>query len=99
MQAYSFLPTYKSGGILRGSDMASFIKVLQYVNENNLELMEDMGYSGFNENSGYVYVTTEDEVVVCSCFGQDVVFMSNDDNGDDVKFETYVEALEYVSKK
>lgn len=93
---YSFLPCYQSGDILRGSDMASYILVLQYVQEHSLTLSDEEYLHGFNSSSGFVYVTTEDDIQVCSAFGQDVTILITDsDSGEETFFDTYQEALDH----
>ena len=49
--------------------------------------------SGFNLNSGYVYIAFENGVSIASCFGQSVVYLVGDD---DREFDSYDAALLYT---
>lgn len=96
MQEYSFLPTYKNGEILWGGDFASFVLIVGYINKNNLSISnETYLLHGFDENSGNVYITTNDNVTICSCFGQDPFFVAYIDDKEE-EYETYQEALDAI---
>jgi hypothetical protein len=52
---------------------------------------------GFNPNSGYVYITLEMEhITICSNMGRNVEYLYTDfDNGEEIFFETYEEAVKF----
>jgi hypothetical protein len=48
---------------------------------------------GFYPNSGYVYISLESGVQICSCLGQDVEYVKvNSNTGEETSYETYDEA-------
>tara|TARA_R100001591_G_scaffold85226_2_gene91604 strand:- start:586 stop:867 length:282 start_codon:yes stop_codon:yes gene_type:complete len=54
----------------------------------------DIFEAGFNTMSGYVYISLENGVTICSCFGQEVEYLVTDyDTGEEYFYETYEEAL------
>lgn len=77
---------------LGSSDLLSYEKVLKSYRENSQS--EEIFESGFNTNSGYVYLALENGVTIASCFGQDVDFIVTDfDNGDEYFFDCYEDAI------
>jgi len=57
---------------------------------------EDVEFSGFNNQTGYVYIALSNGVQIISNFGQEVEFLINDyETEEEVFFDTYTEALEY----
>jgi hypothetical protein len=57
---------------------------------------EDIEFSGFNNQSGYVYIALSNGVQIISSFGQEVEFLINDyQTEDEIFLDTYTEALEY----
>ncbi len=85
--------------IMGSSDIESMHKVIDaYRNiDNNEWIME--GGTGFNTNSGYVYIALENGITICSCFGQEVDYLVTDyETGEEEFFDTYEEALEYYEK-
>lgn len=55
------------------------------------EIME----TGFNNNSGYVYIALENGITICSAFGRPVEFLITDfDTGEESFYDTYEEAEE-----
>jgi len=54
---------------------------------------------GFNENSGYTYIVLElTNITICSLMGNDVEYLvTNFDNGEELFFNTYDEALEQLN--
>jgi hypothetical protein len=51
---------------------------------------------GFNSNSGYVYISLENGVQICSMLGQDVDYIVTDyDTGEDVCLDDYDTAVNY----
>ena len=55
---------------------------------------EDINSIGFNENSGYVYIFLENGISVCSCLGQNVEYLTNNQHTDEEEFfDTYEEAI------
>lgn len=61
---------------LYGSDRVSLFLVIEaYDKYCNTETIE---YTGFNRNSGYVYISLENSISIVSCFGQEVEFLVTD---------------------
>lgn len=59
---------------------------------------EDIMGSGFNQNSGYVYIALENGVQIASCFGQPVDYIVYDyETGEEHFFDTYDEAINYFN--
>jgi len=57
---------------------------------------EDIEFSGFNNQSGYVYIALSNGVQIISNFGQEVEFLVNDyETEEEIFLDTYTEALEY----
>ena len=57
---------------------------------------EDIEFSGFNNQTGYVYIALLNGVQIISNFGQEVEFLITDyENEDEIFMDTYTEALEY----
>jgi len=55
------------------------------------------GGIGFNPNSGYVYITLEEGVTICSMLGGAVGYMVTDfDSGEEFFFDTYQEAENHL---
>jgi hypothetical protein len=50
---------------------------------------------GFNPNSGYVYIALENDVQICSCLGRSVEFLVVTDEGEELFFDTYTDALDH----
>lgn len=51
---------------------------------------------GFNPNSGYVYITLENGISICSMLGNDVEYMvTNHNDGEELFFDNYDEAIKY----
>jgi hypothetical protein len=51
---------------------------------------------GFNENSGYVYISLDCGPSICSCLGQDVEYLvTNFDNGEETFFDDFEEAMKF----
>lgn len=56
------------------------------------EQIEDGGI-GFNPNTGYVYISLENGISICSMLGQEVVYLvTNFDTGEDTFFDNYKDA-------
>ena len=48
---------------------------------------------GFNDNSGYVYIATEEDVTICSMLGRDVEYLVHCPvTGEEFFFDNYEEA-------
>ncbi len=55
--------------------------------------------SGFNANSGYVYIALENGVSICSMLGSDVEYLvANPYTNEEDFFDSYEEALEHMEK-
>jgi hypothetical protein len=55
---------------------------------------EDIMMTGFNENSGYVYIALENGISICSMLGRDVEFLVTDfEDGQEFFFDSYDEAI------
>lgn len=61
---------------------------------------EDIMETGFNQNSGYVYIALENGLQIASCFGQPVDYIIYDfETGEEQFFDTYEEAASYFDVK
>jgi len=83
---------------LGSSDFESWILVQEAfrVNCSKEFIME----TGFNENSGYVYIALENGLQIASCFGQPVDYIIYDfETGEEQFFDTYEEAASYFDVK
>lgn len=57
---------------------------------------EDIEFSGFNNQSRYVYIALSNGVQIISNFGQEVEFLVTDyETEEEIFLDTYTEALEY----
>jgi hypothetical protein len=57
---------------------------------------EEIEFSGFNTQSGYVYIALSNGVQIISNFGQEVEFLITDyETEEEIFMDTYTEALEY----
>jgi len=66
------------------------IKAFRDLNSN--EYIMDGG-TGFNTNSGYVYIALENGITLASCFGQSVDYIVSDfETGEEYFYDTYKEA-------
>jgi hypothetical protein len=55
--------------------------------------------TGFNTMSGYVYIALENNITICSCFGQEVEYLVTDfETGEEYFYETFEEALNKLEK-
>ena len=55
---------------------------------------------GFNPNSGYVYISLENGIQICSCLGQDVEYIKVDFNtGEETSYDSYYEAYHDQSQE
>jgi hypothetical protein len=80
---------------LKCSDLQSFGKVIEaYLDLYNRPDIEDVG---FNTSSGYVYFYLQSGITIASCFGQSVVFIVDHGFNDDLEFDTYFDALEFLN--
>ena len=84
--------------IMGSSDKLSMIKVLNCYNNlfiNNL-IDCDIFETGFNTNTGYVYIALDNNITICSSFGYDAEFLVTDfDNGNEEFFFKYEDAVAY----
>ena len=79
------------------SDFESWILVQQAYSEYAWN--EDIMETGFNTNSGYVYIALENGVTIASCFGRDVDYIVCDfETGEENFYDTYEEAEESLNK-
>ena len=78
------------------SDFESLMIVQQAYREECFG--EDIMETGFNTNSGYVYIALENGVTIASCFGRPVDFITNDfETGEEEFFDTYEEAYNNIN--
>jgi len=71
------------------------IKAFRDLNSN--EYIMDGG-TGFNTNSGYVYIALENGITLASCFGQSVDYIVSDfDTGEEYFCDTYKEADNHLA--
>lgn len=58
---------------------------------------EEIMETGFNQNSGYVYICLENGITICSAFGRPVEFLITDfETAEESFFDTYDEAQEAI---
>ena len=70
-----------------------------YAEHCNGEFIMDGGI-GFNSNSGYVYITLENGISICSMLGREVEYLVTDlEDGEERFFSTYHEAAEFLYKE
>ena len=78
-------------------DVESMYKVIEA--HRALTTFEDIMETGFNKNSGYVYIALENGISICSCFGQDVEYLvTNYEDGEETFYTTYKEAQEHYTR-
>ena len=82
---------------LGSSDLRSFINVLEAYLETDA-FRNSIHDLGFNMNSGYVYLYLENGICLASCFGQSVDFLALDDDGEEITFPNYYDALQYIKQ-
>lgn len=76
---------------IAAAEAAGFSKVFMAYSKNASR--EEILEIGFNSNSGYVYIALENNVSICSCFGQQVEYLVTDlTTGEEYFFEDYDEA-------
>lgn len=82
---------------LKSADFESFILVLNAYSSQYETRDLEIEYSGFNTNSGYVFLALENCITICSCFGNSVEYLvTNNRNGEEYFFHTYKEALNFL---
>lgn len=52
---------------------------------------------GFNAHTAYVYLTLENQITIASCLNQDVEYVTQNEQDEDVFHATYKEALSSFS--
>jgi hypothetical protein len=53
---------------------------------------------GFNSNSGYVYISLENGISICSMLGRGVEYLvTNFEDGEETFFESYGEAEQLIA--
>ena len=68
-----------------------------YADECSGEWIESVG---FNPNSGYVYISLENGIQICSCLGQDVEYLvTNFNTGEETFYDSYDEAYDSQSEE
>lgn len=80
------------------SDIKSMYLVINAY--RNLPTNEYIEMTGFNTNSGYVYIYLSNGISICSCFGQSVDYLVTDmETGEEEFLDSYEEALnhEYIT--
>ena len=82
---------------LKCSDLQSFVLVLQAYNSQYETRNLNIENIGFNTYSGYVYFHLENDITICSCFGNSVEYLTtNYRNGEENFFDTYSEAINFL---
>jgi hypothetical protein len=81
---------------LGSSDLQSFILCLEAYNNLSNGDKESIDDIGFNQYSGYVYLVLESGITICSNFGQTVIYMVTNEQGQENEFETHFEACEFI---
>tara|TARA_R100000781_G_scaffold102328_1_gene65836 strand:- start:56 stop:349 length:294 start_codon:yes stop_codon:yes gene_type:complete len=85
--------------IMGSSDIESMHLVIDAYRELSTDKWIMEGGTGFNTNSGYVYIALENGISICSCFGQSVDYLVTDfEDGEETFFDTYEEAEEHLNK-
>ncbi len=82
---------------LYGSDLES-LKIItrEFIELKSKDYIE---FSGFNTNTGYVYIALESGVTIASCFGQAPDFIVTDyDDGTEYFEDSYEDALNVLEK-
>ncbi len=83
---------------LKHADFESFILVMNAYSSQYETRDLEIECSGFNTNSGYVYLALENGITIASCFGNSVEYLvTNNRNGEECFFDTYKEALNYLN--
>jgi len=80
---------------LGSSDLRSFIKVLEAYLDTDafINPIEDVGY---NNESGYVYLFLFNGIQIACKFGENVEFIINDEDREEIFFDNYNDALNRV---
>lgn len=83
--------------IMGSSDIESMHLVIEaYTKLAGNPWIEDGG-TGFNTNSGYVYIALGNGISICSCFGQSVDYLVTDfEDGEETFFPTYEGAEKHL---
>jgi hypothetical protein len=80
---------------LGSADLESLSLVIKAYKENAIK--EEILETGFNLNSGYVYIALENGITISSCFGQDVEYITTDfETGEENFYYNYFDALETI---
>jgi hypothetical protein len=80
---------------LGSADLESLALVIKAYKENAIK--EEILETGFNLNSGYVYIALENGITIASCFGNDVEYITtNFESGEETFTENYFEALQLL---
>ena len=78
--------------IMGSMDVESMHIVIKAFRDLDDEYIMDGG-TGFNTNSGYVYIALENGITLASCFGQSVDYIVTDfDTGEEFFYDTIEEA-------
>lgn len=78
---------------LGSSDLQSFINVLDAYLENCF--CRTIEHFGMNINDGNVFLELDNGICLASCFGQTVDYIVLDEDGDDLIFPNYIDAVTY----
>ena len=90
--------TYMDISKLGSADLESYKIVLDEYSKNCQQ--ECIFETGFNTNSGYVYIALENGIQIASCFGQSADFIVYDyETGEEYFYDTYEEAEQYLNNK
>ena len=82
---------------LGSSDLRSFINVLEAYLESDA-FRKSIEFMGFNSESGYVYLTLCNDICIASRHGNNVDFLAFDDDGEEITFPNYYDALQYINQ-
>jgi len=75
------------------ADMQSFINILQAYIDHAFNI--NIEYYGFNTSSGNVFLELDNGVCIASCFGRSVDYILTDQDGEEIEFTNYRDALDY----
>jgi hypothetical protein len=76
-------------------ELQGFAKCFQALADNFSG--EDIFEIGFNSNSGYAYISLENQITICSMLGREVEYLiTNFENGEETFFDNVREAEEFL---
>jgi len=80
---------------LGSSDLESLQIILNTYNEYYIIRSNDIEDVGFNKSSGYVWLLLENGITIVSCFGQSAEFLTTDNCGNEIFYDSYYDAINH----